>query len=69
MIEILDGEKANENIEAARKSLLKSEQVMEAIFKMISVNLFRTPKVSVTKFGGQAEENFNSKAGDVHEET
>jgi len=69
IIELLDGEKASENVEVARRSLLKSEPVMVALFKMISVNLFRTPKVSVTNFGGQAEENFNSKAGDEHEET
>lgn len=36
---------------------------------MISINLFRTPKVSVQKFGGQQEDNFNRKAGDEIEET
>ena len=42
---------------------------MTQLFKMISTNLFRTPKVSVTKFGGQQEETFNGKAGDEIEET
>ena len=42
---------------------------MNNLFQMISENLFRTPKVSVTKFGGQQEENFNRQAGDDNEET
>ena len=42
---------------------------MTELFRMISINLFRTPKVSVTKFGGQSEDNFNAKAGDEIEET
>ena len=42
---------------------------MTHLFQMISINLFRTPKVSVTKFGGQQEDNFDAKAGDESEET
>ena len=53
----------------ARLNLLKSESAMTHLFQMISINLFRTPKVSVTKFGGQQEDNFDAKAGDESEET
>ena len=52
-----------------RTNLIKSHKAMTQLFKMISTNLFRTPKVSVTKFGGQQEETFNGKAGDEIEET
>ena len=43
---------------------------MTALFKMISINLFRTPKVSVAKFGGQLKEDaFEKRTGDETEET
>ena len=42
---------------------------MTSLFKMIATNLFRTPKVAVTKFGGQQEDSFNQKVGDESEET
>jgi hypothetical protein len=48
---------------------MKSDTAMNHLFLMISTNLFRTPKVSVTKFGGQQEDSMNSKAGDENEET
>ena len=45
---------------AARANLISSDVAMTALFQMISINLFRTPKVSVAKFGGQLkEDNFN----------
>jgi len=57
LIEVMDGEKQNEGaVASARFYLLKSEQAMTNLFKMISINLFRTPKVSVNKFGGQQED-------------
>ena len=55
---------------AARANLISSDVAMTALFQMISINLFRTPKVSVAKFGGQLkEDNFNQRTGDETEET
>ncbi len=66
----MDGEKnTDQAVQAARLQLIKSDAAMSHLFLMISTNLFRTPKVSVTKFGGQQEDTMNSKAGDENEET
>lgn len=55
---------------AARQALFNSEIAMRNLFKMVSINLFRTPKVSVTKYGEQSsDDQFNTKAGDEVEET
>lgn len=65
LIELMDGEKNSDNSYIqARLHLIKSDLAMMHLFQMISINLFRTPKVSVTKFGGQQEDKMNSKAGD-----
>lgn len=57
LIELMDGEKQTEgSMQAARHALFNSEIALRNLFKMMSINLFRTPKVSVTKFGGQAED-------------
>ena len=71
LIDMMDGEKQNEgSLVAARSALLHSDVAMRSLFKMISINLFRTPKVSVTKYGGQQQEDqINKKAGDEVEET
>ena len=70
LIELMDGEKQTEpSVTVARLELLKSDKALTQLFRMISINLFRTPKVSVTKFGGQQEDKFNTKAGDEIEET
>ena len=53
LIELMDGEKnSDNNYIQARLYLIKSDLAMMHLFQMISINLFRTPKVSVTKFGG-----------------
>lgn len=65
----MDGEKTDKALTAVRNQILRSQVCMSNLFHMISENLFRTPKVSVTKFGGQQEENFNRQAGDDNEET
>ena len=71
LIELMDGEKKTDGaMAAARAILINSDEAMTALFRMISVNLFRTPKVSVAKFGGQLkEDNFNQRTGDETEET
>ena len=73
MIEFFDGDKGSSSqdggLNTVRNKVLRSEMCMKHLFQMLSVNLFRTPKVSVTKFGGQQEENFNRQAGDDNEET
>ena len=44
----MDGEKqADGAIATARLRLIKNDTAMTQLFRMISINLFRTPKVSV----------------------
>jgi hypothetical protein len=56
-----------ENLKKLRPLVLANEVVMQAVFKMIWLNLIRTPKVQATKGKQVGDESFSDKgeiAGD-----